>query len=131
MNRRITLATVVAALALAAAACGTSTGQPQAAQTITHVIEVPPQSCLDALDLAQQGFLHASEAMGLSAETANIMVQVLDELTTAGDVSAESVRRLEAVNAELVVNTDEVNVLAPLFVDAAGECRASAEEGTA
>lgn len=131
MNHRTTLATAAAALALGLAACGQSGGEPQPTETVTETVEVTPQACLDALDYAQQGFIHAGEAMGISAETTDIMIQALNEAMTAGDVSAESVRRLEAVSAELEANTDGVNALAPLFVDAAAECRATAEEGTA
>ena len=78
--KKVIAAAGIAAVALTLSACGsgesepaptvTVTAEPEPARVETHEVEVTPQACLDALDLADESFSTISEIMAA--------IQVLD-----------------------------------------------------
>jgi len=65
-TRAVVIAAVVGALIGIGA--GAATQSEQHRVTNTENVEVAPQSCLDALDLADRGFTYSAEAMDAAAE---------------------------------------------------------------
>jgi hypothetical protein len=90
-----TRAVVIAATvgALIGIGAGAATRPEPSTVTRTEAVEVAPQSCLDALDLADEGFTYAGEAMGAASDgfdaASRFDVDGLnaasDRITAAGD----------------------------------------------
>lgn len=80
----------------------------------TTAMEVTPQVCLDALDIADEGFTVASEAMFAAQGT----VEALLESDLAG---------MEQSNAELSAAAAKLGPLADRYNDAKGDCRTAAK----
>jgi hypothetical protein len=66
-TRAVVTAAVVGAL-LGIGAGTAAQPEPSTVTRIEGVLEVAPQSCLDALDLADEGFTYAGEAMGAASD---------------------------------------------------------------
>jgi hypothetical protein len=81
-------------------------------KTETKEVEVTPQSCLTALDLAEQGFDYASEAMGYMSAA----------MTAAGNIDLAGVQQ---ASADLKTVTPKMEALAPKANAAKAECRAA------
>lgn len=82
--------------------------------TITKTVEVTPASCLKYVDLSEQAFSYAAEAMGYMS----------DGLKAAGsfDVAA-----ITAASEKLKTVTPKMNALSPQSNAAKAECKASAK----
>jgi hypothetical protein len=61
-TRALVIAAIVAGLV------GAGVGAATRPEPTTTTVAVAPQSCLDALDLADQGFTYAGEAMGAASD---------------------------------------------------------------
>jgi len=92
----------------------TVTATPTPAPTVTKTVEVAPASCLKALDLSEQGFSYAAEAMGYMG----------DALQAAG---AFDVASLTKANEEIKVVTPKLKALTSPMKSASAECRAAAK----
>lgn len=92
----------------------TVTASPTPAPTVTKTVEVAPASCLKALDLSEQGFSYAAEAMGYMG----------DALTAAGDFN---VAGLTKANEDIAVVSPKLKALTSPMKSASAECRAAAK----
>jgi hypothetical protein len=75
-------------------------------------VEKTPQSCLAALDLADQGFKYSSEAMRAAADGFHAAARF--------DVSG-----IEAANADLTAVNEKMSAMAPDLQTQKAECRAA------
>jgi hypothetical protein len=97
---------------------GASGGESEAAtptakvetKTVTETVEKTPQACLDALDVADEGFEVSSELVG----TAGKAFAAISELDVA---------ELHKLNADMDPLTGKLNKLAPRYVAAKEACR--------
>lgn len=92
----------------------TVTATPSPAPTVTKTVEVTPASCLKALDLSEQGFTYAAEAMGYMS----------DALTAASEFN---VAGLQKANADLDRVSPKMKELTTPMKSASAECRAGAK----
>lgn len=101
-------------------------GLPAPSETITETTTPvgAPASCLEALDLADEGFNEASKVMGVAAEVITLMPKVIDAVL-AYDSDA-----LEAISAKVRTATTKIEKaggkmsdLAPKYNAAKAECR--------
>lgn len=77
--------------------------------TITKTVEVVPQACNDALDVADKGFALSSESMGYAGQAFNAVA--------GGDLAS-----LKRFNAEMTRVTGELGDLAPKYQRLKQEC---------
>lgn len=94
------------------APAATVTASPSPAPTVTKSVEVPvtPKSCLEALNLSEQGFTLAAEAMGYMS----------DGMTAAGNLD---IAALQKANADLEKVNPKISLLTQPMKQAAFECR--------
>lgn len=118
----VTFVAFVAGIWIGVASSG-SEAEPAAVQPVptvtatvteTDVQEVTPQVCLDALDIADEGFIVASEAMFAAQGT----VEALLGSDLAG---------MEQSNAELTEAAEKLGPLADQYNEAKGNCRTAAK----
>ncbi len=87
---------------------------PERVVTKTVEKEVTPAACLKALDLSEQGFSYAAEAMGYMS----------DALTAAGNLNVPAMQK---ANADLAVVSPKMKQLTTPMKTASTECRAAAK----
>jgi hypothetical protein len=101
MNKHITAVALVAAVALAGCG-GTATSTPTVTKTTTKVdirtetVKEVPEACLKALDLADEGFGYAGDALNAAQDgfaaiqdfDADALDAAAEDMKTAGDKTA-------------------------------------------
>lgn len=97
---------------------------PAEGKTKTVTVESTPQSCLDALDHARDGFGLAATFADITSDIMDIAVQALQEAAATGDVSQNSVDRMTAANSRIDTVNRGIDSTGPSFVSAASACEA-------
>jgi hypothetical protein len=87
---------------------------PTVTKEVTKTVEVTPASCLEALDLSEQGFTLAAEAMGYMS----------DGMTAAGNLD---ITGLTKANANLEKVNPKLSLLTQPMKKAAADCKAGAK----
>ena len=95
------------------APAATVTASPSPAPTVTKSVEVTPKSCLEAIDLSEQGFSLSAEAMGYMG----------DALKAAGNID---VAGLQKANVDLETINPKLTALTAPMKKAVAECREGA-----
>lgn len=122
---------IALAVALSTVACSgsdTAAPAPQPTVTVTETETVTvassgaPQSCLDAIRYAREGFGVAGEFAGTTVQLLQLMQDSLTEIMTTGDVSTQSVVRMEAINQQTNEHNTAIQTISPKFISAANEC---------
>jgi hypothetical protein len=100
--------------AAAPAPAVTVTATPAPAPTVTKVVEKTPAACVKYIELSEQGFSYAGEAMGYMS----------DALQAAGSFN---VAALTAASDKIATVTPKMNALSTPTNAAKAECRAAAK----
>ena len=109
-TRAVVIATVVGTLIGFGAGAAT---QPEPnTVTTTETVEIAPQSCLDALDLADRGFTYGADAMQGAADGFDA-------------VSRFDVAGVEAATAKIEAAGADLESITPDYQAAKADCRSS------
>lgn len=87
---------------------------PGPERVVTKTVEVTPKACLTYVDLSEQGFSYAAEAMGYMSDGMHA-------------AAAYNVPGIQAANTKLQSLTPKMNDLSPRSNAAKAECRAAAK----
>jgi hypothetical protein len=107
-TRAVVIATVVGALIGIGAGAAI---QPEPS-TVTKTEAVAPQSCLDALDLADEGFTYAGEAMGAASDGFDA-------------ASRFDIAGLKAASGRITAAGDKIQGITGAYQAAKADCRSA------
>ena len=121
-----TTAVAFAFLALPLVGCAaTPTQAAVPAPTVTATST--PQACLDALDMADEGFDISASVIGVAADTMQLMPDVVDAVLAYDADAIDAVTaKVKRYTAKIEGYTEEMSDLSPRYSAAKAECRGDA-----